>query len=308
PRSRAVPNPRHGCRAQVITIPAASEVRHRPTGRAAHRTTWKSPAHAKRGPVLTVWTGPRTTLSRKALHHSFHAAHTAHATTRVAARSSTGLLRLVGDNRLGGQEQSGDRGSVLQCGPGDLGRVRDACFQHVLVLAGHRVEALPGRQVLDLLDDDGTLFTGVDGNLLERPFHGNLDNVGAGRLVTAEIQALERLLSGLQQGHATACDDALLHGCLGVTNRILDTVLALLELHLGCRACLDDGDTAGELGQPLLQLLPVVVRVAVLDLGPDMVDPALDLVRVTGTVADGRLVLGCRDLAGLAQQRDVGML
>jgi hypothetical protein len=44
-------------------------------------------------------------------------------------------------------------------------------------------------------------------------------------------------------------------------------VLALLELDLGGRADLDDGNAAGQLGEALLQLLAVVVGVGVLDLG-----------------------------------------
>ena len=41
--------------------------------------------------------------------------------------------------------------------------------------------------------------------------------------------------------------------------RVLDAVLLLLQLDLGGRADLDDGDAAGQLGQPLLQLLAVEV-------------------------------------------------
>src|SRR3712207_4438913 len=84
------------------------------------------------------------------------------------------------------------------------------------------------------------------------------------------------------------------------------SVLALLELDLGRGTGLDDGDATGQLGQALLQLLAVVVGVRLLDLGADLVHPAGDLVAVTGTLDDRRLVLGDDDLAGAAQQRDVG--
>src|ERR1700753_3472252 len=50
----------------------------------------------------------------------------------------------------------------------------------------------------------------------------------------------------------------------------------------------------GLLAQPLLQLLAVVVGVGVVDLGADLVDPARDLVRVTGAVDERGLVL-CHD-------------
>jgi hypothetical protein len=85
---------------------------------------------------------------------------------------------------------------------------------------------------------------------------------------------------------------------LGVAHRVLDAVLLLLELDLGGRADLDDGDAAGQLGEALLELLAVVVGVGVLDLGADLVDAALISVGVAGTLDDGGLVLGDDDLAG----------
>ena len=106
----------------------------------------------------------------------------------------------------------------------------------------------------------------------------------------------------MQQRDATTGDDALLDGCLRVANGVLDAVLALLELDLGRGTDLDDRNAAGQLGQPLLQLLAVVVAVRLLDLGLDLVDAAGDLVGVTSALDDRRLVLGDDDLAGLAEQ------
>ena len=84
-------------------------------------------------------------------------------------------------------------------------------------------------------------------------------------------------------------------------------MLLLLQLDLGGRADLEHGDAAGQLGEALLELLPVVVGVGVLDLGLDLVDPALDVVLGAGTLDDGRLVLGDDDPLGRAEQveRDV---
>ena len=79
-------------------------------------------------------------------------------------------------------------------------------------------------------------------------------------------------------------------------------LLALLEFDLRGCADLDDGDAAGQLGEALLQLLAVVVAVGVIDLGPDLVHAALDLLRVTRTLNDGRLVLGDDDLAGATKE------
>jgi hypothetical protein len=46
-----------------------------------------------------------------------------------------------GDHRLGGDEQAGDRGGVLQGGAHDLGRIDDALADHVDILFGLGVEA-----------------------------------------------------------------------------------------------------------------------------------------------------------------------
>ena len=72
-------------------------------------------------------------------------------------------------------------------------------------------------------------------------------------------------------------------------------------------ADLDHGDAAGELGQPLLQLLAVVVGGGVLDLLPDLGDARLDVGLLAGAVDDGRVVLGDDHLLGAAEhvERDV---
>src|SRR4029079_613700 len=85
-------------------------------------------------------------------------------------------------------------------------------------------------------------------------------------------------------------------------------VLLLLHLRLGGRADLDDGDTAGELREALLQLLAVEVGVGVLDLRLDLVDAALDGVRLARAVDDGRVVLRDDDATGTAELRDLRVL
>ena len=80
----------------------------------------------------------------------------------------------------------------------------------------------------------------------------------------------------VDQRHAAARDDAFLDRGAGCAQRILDAVLLLLELGLGGGADFDDRNAAGELGQPLLQLLAIVVGGRGLDLGADLLDAALD--------------------------------
>src|SRR3954449_7689657 len=179
-----------------------------------------------------------------------HAAHAAVA----AGHGRSGLLRLVGDDGLGGEEERRDGGGVLQRRAGDLGRVDDAGLDQVDVLTGRGVQTETDLGVAHLLRHDAALEAGVDGDLLQRRLERDAHDVGTGRLVAGQVQLLECDSGGLRESDATTGDDALLDGRLGVAHRVLDAVLALLELHLGRGTGLDDGDATGELGQTLLEL------------------------------------------------------
>src|SRR5215217_8729226 len=159
-----------------------------------------------------------------------------------------------------------------------------------------------GRKGLHLLGDDSTLESGVNRDLLQRRLKGHLHDVGADGLVALQLQILKRLRPSLHERNAAASDDALLDGRLGIADSVLNAVLALLELNLGRRTDLDHRNTAGQLGEPLLQLLPVIIRVGVLDLSPNLVDPARDLLRTASTLDDRGLVLGDDHLTSLSEQ------
>jgi hypothetical protein len=58
---------------------------------------------------------------------------------------------------------------------------------------------------------------------------------------------------------------------------VLDAVLSLLHLDLGRTADAEYRDTAGELGQSLLQFLPVVVRGSFIDLRLDLGNTRLNI-------------------------------
>ena len=105
------------------------------------------------------------------------------------------------------------------------------------------------------------------------------------------LQLLDRLL-GAEQRDAAAGNDALLDRRTGGIERVVDAVLPLLDLDLGRAADADDRDAAGELRQPLLQLLLVVVRGRLLDLRLDLADAGLDLLLLAGAVDDGGGLLG----------------
>src|SRR5207245_11704075 len=83
--------------------------------------------------------------------------------------------------------------------------------------------------------------------------------------------------------------------------RVLGARLLLLHRRLGRGADLDDRHPAGQLGQPLLQLLAVVVRRRLLDLGPDLLDAALDGGGLSCTLDERGVVLVHDHLRGVAE-------
>ena len=188
------------------------------------------------------------------------------------------------------RNSAGDRRGVLERRPRDLRGVHDPRLEHVHVLAGGRVQAPSRVERSDLLDDHAALEAGVRGDLLEGRLERLAHDQRAGRLVALQVELVEPRLAA-QQRHAAAGHDALLDRGLGGLHRVLDAVLLLLQLDLGGRADLDHGDAAGQLGEPLLELLAVVVRVGLVDLALDLVDPALDVGLAAAALDERGLVL-----------------
>ena len=77
--------------------------------------------------------------------------------------------------------------------------------------------------------------------------------------------------------NAAARHDAFFNGRPCGVQSVLNARLFLLHLGLGGCAHFDDGDTAGELRQALLQFLAVVIGRRVFDLGAELLDAALDV-------------------------------
>src|SRR5690606_14964834 len=95
------------------------------------------------------------------------------------------------------------------------------------------------------------------------------------------------------------------HGGAGGAQRVFHAMLLLFQLGLGRGANPDDGYATGQLGQPLLQLLAVVVAGAALDLDLNLFDARLDLVRIASAIDDGRVVLRGDDLRRTAEIGDL---
>src|SRR3954467_5224199 len=239
---------------------------------------------------------------RARLHHPAHIGH-------AAARGAGALLLgHLGHDGLGGEDVLGDRRGVLQRRAGHHRGVDHAGLDEILDLAGGDVQALVALGLADVVDDDRALEPGVVRDLAQRLLERPQDDAGAGAGVRiVDGVDLDRV-RGTQERDAAPGDDALLEGGPGGLQRVLDAMLLLLHLGLGCGTDLDHGHAAGELGQPLLQLLAVEVRVGVLDLGLDLLDAALDRVAVAVAVDDRRGVLRHDDAAGAAELRELGVL
>src|SRR6185312_11936474 len=113
--------------------------------------------------------------------------------------------------------------------------------------------------VEQLARDHRTVMTGILRDLADRRVERLADDIDAAGLVVIRAgEAFERL-GGIEQSGTATGDDALFDGCAGCVQRIVDAVLALLDLDLGRTTDLDHGNAAGELGETLLELLTVVI-------------------------------------------------
>src|ERR1700730_5858418 len=212
-----------------------------------------------------------------------------HAAVRHCRRA---LLRLLGDHRFSGDEQASDRGGALQRQTYDLGRIDDASLHHVDIGAVLRVEAVVGLALLqELADDDRAVLSGIGKNLLCRRLQCPAHNVDADLLMIVLGGQPTEPLACVKERYAAAGHDAFLDRCPGCMHRVIDPVLAFLDLDFGCAADTDYGDTARQFRQALLQLLLVVIRGRLLDLRAQLRAATLDVLLLAGTVDDRRVLL-----------------
>ena len=123
------------------------------------------------------------------------------------------------------------------------------------------------------------VFAGVLDDLTQRLFDRARQDANADRLVFVRtFELLEGLLRA-DQRNAAARDHAFFNGGTGCVQRVFDAGLLLFHFDLGGSANLDHGDTAGELGNALLQLLLVVVGGGFFSLLTDRLDARLDVRR-----------------------------
>ena len=169
--------------------------------------------------------------------------------------------------RLGGQQQRGDAGRVLQRGADDLGRIDDAGLDQVAVLVLVGVVAVVlALHLPDAVDDHRAVDARRSRRSPAADSRARCATISAPCFSSPSSSSLSTAFSlrssatpppGTMPSSSAACVARL---------GVFDQRLALLHFGLGRRADVDLGHAAGQLGQPLLQLLAVVVAVGRLDL------------------------------------------
>src|SRR5665213_3219428 len=254
----------------------------------------------------------RTLLRRRRVCGTKCLIHAVHAAATVVVTAAAGFLLFgdFGDHGFGGQHQAGDGGRVLQSSARDLRRVDDAGSDQVLVDARSGVVAEVGvLRFVDIRDSDCAFFARIMNDHPKWFFDRPADDVGADLLVA--FQRLDQSVDrggAAEEGNTAARDDAFFNGSAGGVHRVFDT--GLLFLHLGFGGCtdLDDGDSADQLGETLLELLTVVVGGGLFDLGADFLDATGDLGVFAAAVDDGGVVLVDGDALGGAEVFDLDAL
>src|SRR5208282_6089731 len=157
------------------------------------------------------------------------------------------------------------------------------------------------------VENDFRFVTGVPRDLLERFRHRRRNDSRAGLFVLIESERLHRR-DRAHQRDAAAGHDSLLDRGPERMNGIINARLFFLQFDFGRRANLDHGDAAGELGQPLLQFLAVVVGGGFFDLAADQFDSSLYFGFLAGAANYGRIVLVDQNFLALAERGDLDLL
>ena len=204
------------------------------------------------------------------------------------------FLRDLGDQRVGGEQEGRHARRVLQSGADHLRRVDHARTDEVAILALVSVVAVVlALHLPDAIHHDRAVGARVLGDGRQGIPQRVLDDRRPHLLVPFQVELLEGLFTA-EQSHAAARDNALgegrLHGALGV----VDQGLPLLHLGLSGGTHVDLGHPASKLGEPLLQLLAVVVARGLRDLVANLGHPAVDGGLRAGTAHD-RGVLSLHD-------------
>src|SRR5947208_5039910 len=108
-------------------------------------------------------------------------------------------------------------------------------------------------------------------------------------LICSGPRLLQRSI-GSQKRHATARNDSLFDGGSSRVERVFDASLLFFHLHFGGCADVDHRHAADKLGQPLLQLLAIVIRSSLFDLSANLFYAAFQIGLLACSVDDDGVV------------------
>ncbi len=149
-------------------------------------------------------------------------------------------------------------------------------------------------------------MSGIHRDLSHRFFQRPAKNGHPDLLIAVQFDIIHGL-DRTEVGHTATGDDAFFHCRPGGMQRILDAGFLFFHLHLGGRTDIEHRDPAGELGQPFLQFLAIIVRSGVFNLCLNLIDASLDILFLAGALHDGGIIFGNGDTFGLAQVIDSGI-
>ena len=115
-------------------------------------------------------------LVYKTLHHSTHSWGATHWHLRF-------LFGFVNNQTLCGEEHTGNRSGIFKSYTSYLGRINDTGLTHIFVLVGTGIVTEVALALANLLNDNSTLATTVNGNLAQRLLDSALNNVDTSLLV-----------------------------------------------------------------------------------------------------------------------------
>src|SRR5690606_16643580 len=138
-------------------------------------------------------------------------------------------------------------------------------------------------------------------DLAQRSLDGTTQQRDTDVLVFVVTLELGDGLQSANQRNTAARHHAFFDGCTGSVQGIFDASLLLFHLDFGTGTDLDHRNTAGQLGQTLLQLLLVVVGSGFFDLLADLRNAGFDVHLLASTLDDGGVFLVQHDALGVTQ-------
>ena len=139
----------------------------------------------------------------------------------------------------------------------------------------------------------------VDGRILRDLTSGRFNcpfqNLNAGPLVAfANGFFPGNRFNAFQKCQTAAGHDSLSHRSLGGADGVVERFLFRLHLRFGRSPDADDRDTAGQFGEPFLELLQIIVTGRLFDFTADLSNPAVNPTAVAAA-ADQRRIFLVRD-------------